>query len=88
MIVNIEPTVINNIKYVTVSQMASLTNKSDQAIYSLINKGNSKRKMKSIHIVNRVLIPLSELKDFPFTYIGRNCQDKPYHFTKENETKE
>ena len=80
---NIDVTEIQGTEYVTVSQMASLTNRSDQTIYALIKRGNKIRKMKSIKIVDRVLIPLSEYREYPFTYAGRNCQDIPYHYNED-----
>ena len=86
--VEIKPTIIDKKEYVTVSQMALLTHRSDQTIYSLIKKGNAIRKMESMRIIDRLLIPLSELEDFPFTYTGRNCQQEPYHYNKQGEIQE
>ena len=83
--VQITPTVMNNTKYVTVNQMASLTNRSGQMIYNLIKKGNSIRKMQSIKIGSSLLIPLKELESFPFTLPGKNQRSKPYFYNAEGE---
>jgi len=67
----------------TVNQMASITNKSAQTIYSLIRKGNSVRKMESRKIADRLLIPLSELTEFPFTGCGTASATHVYHYNNE-----
>lgn len=82
---NIEPIVIGKDKYFTISQMAALTNKSDQTIYNLILNGNSVRKMKSIKIAGRKLIPCLELTEYPFTFAGPNAKDNIYHYNKKGE---
>ena len=64
----IEPIKVGKFDYFTVSQMAALTNRSDQTIYNLILQGNAVRKMDSIKIAGRTLIPISELEEFPFTF--------------------
>lgn len=81
--IKIEPIVIGEEKYFTVKQMATMTNKSDQMIYTLIKTGNAVRKMKFRKIADRVLIPCSELLDFPFTYAGFNAKENIYHYNKE-----
>ncbi|KKN59483.1 hypothetical protein LCGC14_0541950 [marine sediment metagenome] len=78
--VKIKPLDIGGKKYFTVNQMSALTNKSSQTIYSLINLGNAVRKMQSIKIADRVLIPIEELIEFPFTYAGAHPQDNIYHY--------
>lgn len=77
---NIEPIKIGEDRYFTVSQMAALTNKSDQTIYNLILQGNVIRKMKSRKIAGRTLVPCSELTEFPFTFAGPNARNNVYHF--------
>lgn len=77
---SIEPIQIGRHRYFTVSQMAALTNKSDQTIYNLILQGNSVRKMKCTKIAGRNLIPISELTDFPFTFAGPNAKYNVYHY--------
>ena len=80
--VEIKPIVLDGVSYVTVTQMAVMTNRSDQSIYSLVLEGNSIRKMKVYRIAGRTLIPLSELTDFPFTFAGPHSSDNPYHYDK------
>ncbi len=70
-------------KYFTVNQMSALTNKSSQTIYGLINLGNAVRRMRSIKIADRVLIPTEELIEFPFTYSGAHPKDNIYYYDKE-----
>lgn len=83
---NIEPIKIGADHYFTVSQMAALTNKSDQTIYNLILQGNSVRKMKSFKIAGRTLVPCSELMEYPFTFAGPNAKDNIYHYNEKGET--
>jgi len=81
----IEPIRIGKLDYLTVSQMAALTNKSDQTIYNLILQGNAVRKMKAIKIAGRTLIPYAELQNFPFTFAGPNAKDNVYHYNEKGE---
>lgn len=76
----IEPIKIGKKYYLTVMQMAALTNKSDQTIYNLVLQGNAVRKMKSIKVAGRTLIPYSELTEFPFTFAGRDAANNIYHY--------
>ena len=80
--VQIKPIDIGGKKYFTVNQMGALTNKSNQTIYTLVNKGNAIRKMKSIRIADRVLIPINELTEFPFTWAGSHPKDNIYHYNE------
>ena len=73
---------MGEIKYMTVNQMASITNKSSQTIYNLIRRGNSVRKMESIQVAGRLLIPINELTEFPFTGCGMNSAAHVYHYDK------
>lgn len=70
-------------KYFTVSQMAAIINRSTQTVYALVSKGNIIRKMKSIKIADRVLIPVSELTQFPFTSCGMNNKETVYYYNSE-----
>jgi len=83
MTLTIKPILIGKEKYFTVHQMAAIINKSEQLVYSLTKKGNAIRRMKSIKLVDRVLIPCIELTEFPFTYAGAKPQDNIYHYNKE-----
>ena len=80
--VKIKPLKIGGKNYFTVNQMGALTNKSNQTIYTLINSGNAIRKMKSMKIADRVLIPIKELVEFPFTWAGSHPRDNIYHYTE------
>jgi hypothetical protein len=80
--IQIKPARVDGEEFLTVSQMAVITNRSAQTIYTLVKKGNVIRKMKSKKIIDRVLIPITEVEEFPFTNTGRNCQDEPYYYTK------
>ena len=86
--VNIEPILIGKKSYFTVSQMAALTNKSDQTIYNLTRQGNAIRRMKSVKIGGSRLVPCSELTEFPFTYAGPNAREEPYHYNERGKVKE
>ena len=83
MVIEITPEVVGEEEYYTVSQMAALTNRSDQCIYKLVKMGNSVRKMFCLKIVGRVLIPVSELTQFPFTPVGVKSNSKIYHYDEE-----
>lgn len=83
MTINIEPLKIGKISYYTVSQMAAVTHRSDQAIYKLISKGNCIRKMKCLNIAGRILIPTSELTEFPFTPVGVDSASRVYYYDNE-----
>ncbi len=79
----IKPEKLGNEEYYTVSQMASVTHRSDQSVYKLINRGNCIRKMKSLRIAGRILIPASELTKYPFTPVGIHSGSKVYHYNTE-----
>jgi len=86
--ITIDPIRIGDKQYYTVGQMAAITNRSEQTIYSLIKNGNAVRQMKSRKIARAVLIPIEELTDFPFTYAGSNAAENIYHYDKEGIIKE
>jgi len=69
---------INNVDYYSVKDFAELTNKSEQTIRRYIIKGNKMRKLNAIKIAETVLIPISELTEFPFTICGRS--NEVYHY--------
>lgn len=81
----IKPININGKAFWTVNQFAFLTNRSDQSVYALINKGNTIRRLQAIKVANRILIPAEELEEFPFTPIGAGAKEKPYHYNEEGE---
>ena len=81
--IEIIPEVVGGEEYYTVSQMAALTNRSDQCVYKLVRAGNSVRRMHCLKVVGRVLIPVSELTEYPFTPVGIKSNSKIYHYSKE-----
>lgn len=82
MTVHIEPIEIGKESYFTVSQFASIINKSEQTVYNLIRKGNCIRKLKCLRIAGKSLIFSSELTTFPFTFAGSRARDHIYHYDK------
>ena len=78
---NVQTIKLGNQEYMTVNQMAIITNKSTQTIYSLLKRGNSIRRMKSLQVVGRLLIPVEELTEFPFTGCGTNSAERVYHYS-------
>lgn len=77
-------------KYYDPVTFGKLTNHSEQSIRTLYITGNFIRKLKVVYKVDRPLIPVSELTEFPFTYIGRPKKDgkkETYHFTAHGEVK-
>ena len=79
--VKIKPVKINGVDYITVREMSTIVNKSDQTIYNLITHGNSIRTMKCLKLGQSVLIPYTEVVEFPFTWPGNNASDNVYHYT-------
>ncbi len=78
----VEPVEIGKDSYYTVSQFAAIISKSEQTVYNLLKNGNSIRKMKSVKLAGRPLIPCSELMEFPFTFAGCRAKDHIYHYNK------
>lgn len=62
---------INGEEFYTVSEFARLVNKSDNAIYGLIYKGNKIRKLRTKKFWNKPMIYASELTEYPFTLPGK-----------------
>lgn len=82
--INLETYTHKGIEYLTVKQFASCVNRSEQTIYSLINKGNAVRKMESIKLFGTVvLVPFSEITEFPFTSSGKSSDVYHYKITPE-----
>ena len=77
----IKPIVVNGTAYYTSSQLSHIIGRSENMVYRLINHGNYFRKMKCTKdYLNRPLIPVSELTEFPFTGPGRYPQYDVFHF--------
>jgi hypothetical protein len=78
MIDNIKSIKIEGKEYYTVKQFAALTNRAEQSVRNLINKGNRIRKLKSLKIGEKLFVLASELQKFPFTSCGPNGE--VYHY--------
>lgn len=59
-------TIIEGKEYLTVTEFAKAVNKDRTYIYHLTTVGNAVRILKSIKVGSAVLIPMSEIDDFPF----------------------
>lgn len=53
-------------KYIHISDASRLTGRSIQSFRHLLLEGNTVRRMKAIRDRSRILIPIAELKGFPF----------------------
>ena len=74
---------INKVPCYTVKRFAQLTDRTENTIRYLVNKGNSIRKLKVIKIDSRLFIPSIELTEYSFLDMGNGA--KPYHFTETGE---
>jgi hypothetical protein len=70
---NIESAEIQGVECICVGDFAKVIKKSPAHISNLIAKGNSVRKLKCIRSLGAPRIPVSEITEFPFTTVGRNC---------------
>lgn len=59
-------TIIEGKEYLTVAEFAKAVNKDRTYIYHLTTAGNAVRILKSLKVGSAVLIPRSEIEDFPF----------------------
>lgn len=73
---------INGVRYFTVKHFALATNRSEPNVRFLMAYGNRIRKIKVVYMMNKPMIPYSELTEFPFTLAGRNSSGV-YHYTEE-----
>lgn len=69
---NERTTNIEGIEAVTLQQFARLTHRSVTTIRRWIYTGNQYRRLQVLHVMGKPLIPISELKNFPFTLQGRD----------------
>jgi hypothetical protein len=67
--------------YFTVNNFALVTKRSSVNVRFLIVRGNRIRKLKAIYVLDRPLIPYSELAEYPFTCAGKKNKDI-YHYTE------
>jgi len=63
---------IDGIDCYSVHTFALLTERSEQTIRLLINKGNRLASLKARKVEDNWYIPCTELTDFPFCYPGRS----------------
>lgn len=64
---------VNDIDYYDIHTFADLTKRSEQSVRLLIGKGNRLREhLQSIKIGHTLLVPKSELIEFPFCCAGRS----------------
>ena len=77
---------INSTEYYSVTDFARLTNKSEQTIRRYIIKGNKIRTLDAIKIRQSILIPITELTEFPFTVCGRS--NEVYHYNNDGQVVE
>jgi len=61
---------VDGVEYYKVSTFAKLTKRSEQSVRLLVNSGNRLRKLKHIKIARSLLIPATELTDYPFCLVG------------------
>jgi len=71
---------INGELFYDVKTFAVLTNRSTQSVYRLISEGNSVRRIKCIRFFGKPLIPVDELKEFPFCSSGPWAKKNTYTF--------
>lgn len=81
---NIDTVFINDVLCIRLIDFATVTNRSHGHISNLTLKGNSVRKLKCIRIGNNPYIPVSEITEYPFTTVGRNCQT--YYYKEDGTT--
>ena len=67
----VETIQVDGKEYLTCTQFGALSGRSAKTINHLILYGNRARKLKSILRLGSRLIPVEELKEFPFTGRGR-----------------
>jgi len=83
---------IENVEVLTVAQFATLAHRSVTTIRRMIYQGNQYRKLQTIHVMSKTLVPFSEFLNYPFTTQGRdqkgafhlvlNKKDNCLHITK------
>jgi hypothetical protein len=65
-------------RFLTVHEFAQVVGRYPNYIYLLAKKGNQYRKLKSKKLAGKIMIPASEIDEFPFT-----TRDKVRMMTKE-----
>lgn len=56
---------------ITIKNFSDLTKRSESSIRHLIIKGNIIRKLRTVYVGDKPLIPVEELYEFPFVKNGR-----------------
>lgn len=79
---------INGVDYVYILDIVEEVGCSVQSIRYLTSHGNVVRKMKHIKDRGRILVPLAELKGFPFVKRGHARSDnETYHYRQDENGK-
>jgi len=73
---------INGERYFSVRTFAEATKRSEQSVRFLMSYGNRIRKLTVVYVMDKPLIPYSELTEFPFTLPGRN-NEEVYHYDED-----
>ena len=74
---------IENVEVLTVAQFATLAHRSITTVHRMLYQGNQYRKLQSIHVIGKTLIPFSEFLNYPFTVQGRD-QKNAFHLMLDN----
>ena len=86
MTINVQPMELNGHWYYTVQQFAALIGKSEQTVYTLKDKGNAIRKLRSEDFMGKPMIPVEEFTEFVFTGPGRYPLSDLYRFLEDGST--
>jgi hypothetical protein len=62
-------------RLITVKEFATLTNRFTNHIYILVKRGNQYRKLRSVKHCGKLMIPYSEVNEFPFTEADKLKQE-------------
>ena len=80
----IESTEVNGVDCLTIGQFAKLVDKNNDVVRRLVYNGNRYRKLNTVKVGNLQFIPVSEIKNFPFTFPGRK-RDLEYRYDIEKD---
>ena len=77
---------LENIEFIHITELASLTGRSVTSTRYLIEKGNVVRKLKAYRDRSRLMIPLTELRGFPFVKQGSAIGRREiYHYVESDQ---
>lgn len=80
---SIKPVILDGKEYYTIRQFCTMVDKSENAIYRLIAKGNCFRKLRSVRVGATPLVETREVTAFPFTGAGRYPRREVFHYDME-----